>query len=146
MPRADLWTCVNCGRQFANRNQSHSCVRRTVEDFLDGKSEHAKALFFRFMEAALRCGRVTVAPAQTRVGFQARMVFAAVNRLSNDRLDAHVVLARRLEHPRFHKIESISPRNHVHHFRVTGLAEVDAEVEAWLSEAYTVGEQQHLSR
>jgi hypothetical protein len=56
-----------------------------------------------------------------------------------------VVLARRYEHPRFTKIDYISSRNHVHHFRISGPAEVDDEVRAWLAEAYAVGEQKHLT-
>ena len=61
-----------------------------------------------------------------------------------DRLDGHVVLARRVEHPRFTRIESLSPRNHVHHFRLRDPAEIDDEVRAWLREAYAVGEQKHI--
>ena len=57
-----------------------------------------------------------------------------------------MVLARRLEHPRFRRVESFSPRNHVHHFRLATLEEVDQEVAAWLAEAYRVGEQRHLER
>ena len=67
------------------------------------------------------------------------MIFAAVNRVSGRGLDAHVVLARRLEHPRFRRIESVSPGGHVHHFRITRPNEIDADVEAWLREAYEVG-------
>lgn len=37
-----LWTCPKCGRQFTNRNQSHSCGRYTVEDFLKGKPSGAE--------------------------------------------------------------------------------------------------------
>ena len=42
------------------------------------------------------CGPILIAPAKARVGFQVRMIFAAVNRLNDRSLDAHVVLARRL--------------------------------------------------
>jgi uncharacterized protein DUF5655 len=59
-------------------------------------------------------------------------------------LDGHVVLARRLVHPRFRKIETISPRNHLHHFRLTTPAEIDGEFRAWLREAYAVGRREHL--
>jgi hypothetical protein len=55
-----------------------------------------------------------------------------------------VVLARRLEHPRFRRVETFSPRNHLHQFRLERLEEVDEEVAAWLAEAYRVGEQRHL--
>jgi hypothetical protein len=58
----------------------------------------------------------------------------------------HVVLARRLESARFTKIESISPRNHVHSFRFDSREELDREVIAWLREAYRAGQPRHLSK
>ena len=61
-------------------------------------------------------------------------------------IDGHVVLARRLEDPRFRKVETISPRNHVHAFRLVSPVEIDAEFRSWLAEAYLVGEQRHLTR
>jgi hypothetical protein len=61
-------------------------------------------------------------------------------------LDGHVVLARRFEHPRFHRIQTISPRNHVHSFRITSAHEIDKEFASWLAEAYAVGQQRHLGR
>ena len=54
------------------------------------------------------------------------------------------MLARRLEHPRFRRVETFSPRNHLHAFRLHGPEDVDAEFRAWLQEAYQVGEQRHL--
>jgi len=88
---------------------------------------------------------VVAAPAKTRVGFQVRMIFASVNRLNDDGLAAHVVFARRLENPRFTRIESFSPRNHVHNFVIHDVDEIDDEVKGWLREAHAVGKQQHLS-
>lgn len=87
---------------------------------------------------------VIAAPAKTRVGFQVRMIFASVNRLNDDGLAAHVVLARRFAHPRFTKIESISPRNHVHYFVIHETNDIDDEVKGWLREAHAVGKQDHL--
>ncbi len=140
-----LWRCPACGRPFANRNQSHSCGSFSAEAFLAGKPEGARALYDAFVALVERCGPMTLAPGKTRVGFQVRMIFAAVDRLGAETLDAHVVLARRLEHPRFRRIDSISPRNHVHHFRIGSVAELDDEVAGWLREAYAVGEQLHLT-
>jgi len=60
-------------------------------------------------------------------------------------LDGHVVLARRLESPRFRRIETYSPRNVVHLFRLRGPDDVDEEVRSWLAEAYEVGAQRHLT-
>ena len=92
------------------------------------------------------CGPVQIAPAKTRIGFQVRMIFAAVNKLSECGLEAHVVLTRRLRHSRFTRIETMTSKCHVHHFRIESLSELDDEVKSWLREAYQVGTQEHLSR
>lgn len=132
----ELWRCPRCDRPFANRGQAHSCGRFTVEAFLAGKPEGARSLFEAFAGLVEGCGPVMVAAGRTRVGFQRRMIFAAVDRLGAGGLAAHVVLARRLEHARFTRVESISPGNHVHHFRIRDPAELDEEVAGWLREAY----------
>lgn len=61
-------------------------------------------------------------------------------------LDGHLVLARRVEDPTFRKVETISRRNHVHHFRLKALADVSETLIGFIREAYEVGEQKHLAR
>ena len=141
-----LWTCPKCRRPFINTNMPHSCGRYSVKTFLAGKSRHAISLYERFSTLVHDCGPVQIAPAKTRIGFQVRMIFAAVNKLSDRGLEAHVVLTRRLDSPRFKRIETLTPKCHVHHFRVESLSELDEEVRAWLREAYEVGTQEHLYR
>jgi hypothetical protein len=139
-----MWTCPECGRAFANRNQSHFCSHVRLDEHFKGRAPNVVATFERLLAAAARNGPVTVLPEKTRIAFQVRMSFAALT-LRRGWVDGHVVLARRLESPRFRRIDFISPRNQVHVFRLHQPAEVDAEVEAWLAEAYSVGEQKHLS-
>jgi hypothetical protein len=141
-----LWTCPNCGRPFANRNQEHSCGDFTVEAFLKCKGANALAMYHRFVERVEACGPVIVAPAKTRIGFQVRMIFAAVNKLTDKQLDAHVVLTRRLDNPRFRRIEMMTPTCYVYHFRIHTPDDLDDEVAEWLREAYVVGTQVHLSK
>ena len=93
--------------------------------------------------AVAACGPVIVVPEKTRIAFQVRMSFAQVSPRRRW-LDGHVVLARRFAHPRFRRIETISPRNHVHHFRIVTADDIDAELIGWLREAYAVGAQEHL--
>jgi Domain of unknown function (DUF5655) len=139
-----LWTCPRCGRSFANRNQPHACGPLDLARHLEGKDPQVVAIFRRLVELAERNGPVTVLAEKTRIAFQVRMSFAAFS-LRRRWVDGHVVLARRLEHPRFRRVESFSPRNHVHHLRLATLEEADEEVAAWLAEAYRVGEQRHLA-
>jgi hypothetical protein len=145
MSLTPMWKCRKCGRLFANRNQSHFCSSYTLREHLAEKSPSAVALFREFAKLVKRCGPVRVVPEKTRIAFQERMSFAAVS-LRRDRIVGHVVLARRLENPRFTKIETISPRNHVHCFCFRSREELDREVLGWLREAHRVGRQLHLSR
>lgn len=140
-----LWTCSWCKRKFANRNQSHFCGTHDLEHHFQDKPRTIHEIYEAVLKAIRRCGPVTVLPEKTRIAFQVRMSFAQLTTRSKW-VDGHVVLARRFDHPRFRKIETISLRNHVHHFRLMSVADVDAEVESWLKEAYAVGEQKHLEQ
>ncbi len=140
-----LWSCPRCKRRFANRNQTHTCARLDLAHHFTGKDPAIRKLYNAVRAAVAACGPVIVLPEKTRIAFQVRMSFAQVTPRTRW-LDGHVVLARRLPHPRFRKIETISPRNHVHHFRIESIAEVDAVFQAWLREAYLVGAQKHLTK
>jgi len=131
--------------QIRQQEQSHFCGNHELEHHFEGKAEEVRDIYETFLKAIKRCGPVTVLPEKTRIAFQVRMSFAQLTTRSKW-VDGHVVLARRFEQPRFRKIETISPRNHVHHFRLMSAAEVDEEVEGWLKEAYAVGEQRHLEK
>ena len=109
-----MWTCPRCGRCFANRNQPHACGPLDLDRHLAGRDPEVVAIFWRLLALRRRW------------------------------VDGHVVLARRLDHPRFRRVEAFSPRNHLHQFRLERLEDVDEEVAAWLAEAYRVGEQRHL--
>jgi uncharacterized protein DUF5655 len=142
--RPPLWRCPKCRREFANRNQSHACGRYTLAHHFQGKPPAIRALFNEVAAAVRTIGPVRVLPEKTRIAFQVRMSFAQVTP-RRAWLDGHVVLARRLEHPRFQRVETFSPRNHVHAFRLVRPSDIDAEFRSWLAEAYLVGKQEHLA-
>jgi Domain of unknown function (DUF5655) len=138
-----LWHCPACGRRFANRNQSHACGRHSLAAHFRGKPPEIRRLFDAARRMIEAIGPVTVIPEKTRIAFQVRMSFAQLTPKQRW-IDGHVVLARRWQHPRFRRIETISPRNHVHHFRLHSPSDLDDDVRAWFEEAYRVGAQQHL--
>ena len=141
-----MWTCGRCGRAFANRNQSHACAGLVPLDrHFVGAAPSVRATFDRVLAVVRELGPVTVLPEKTRIALQVRMSFAAF--VPRQRwLDGHVVLARRVDSTRFRRIDTYSPRNVVHLFRLADPAEVDDEVRSWLAEAYGVGQQRHLIR
>lgn len=134
-PRTDaprsMWACPRCGRTFANVNQTHTCA------ILGDLDRH-----FIGTEPEVRADAL---PEKTRIALHVRMSFAAF--VPRKRwLDGHLVLARRIDSPRFRRIEVFSPRNVLHAFRLTSPADIDAEFAGWLAEACAVGEQRHVSR
>ena len=141
-----LWRCPRCGRTFANLNQSHACAALgDLERHFAGTQPEVRQTFARILAAVQRLGRVDVLPERTRIALHARMSFAAF--IPRTRwLTGHLVLARRIESPRFRRIEVYSPRNVLHAFRLASPDEVDHEFLAWLAEAYAVGQQRHLTR
>ena len=138
-----LWQCERCGRAFANRNQSHACATWTLDHHFDGKPPLVREIYNRFLTMLERFGPVAVLPEKTRIAFQVRMSFAQLTVRRNWVL-GHLVLARRVEDPLFTRVESFSPRNHAHHFRLDHADEV-AALEPCAREAYAVGRQEHLA-
>lgn len=138
-----LWRCPDCGRRFANRNQTHACGRHGLDSHFAGKGREVRRLFDALVGLLRGFGPVTILPEKTRIAFQVRMSFAAVS-VRTTYLVGHFVFGRRVDHPRFLRVETYSPRNHLHAFRVASLADLDKEFAEWAREAYAVGEQRHL--
>ncbi|TWD83569.1 hypothetical protein FB561_4735 [Kribbella amoyensis] len=140
-----LWICPNCGRTFANRNQSHTCQPLgKLPTHFAGKDEVVRETFDRVVEVVRLLGPFEILPEKSRIAFHTRMSFAAfVPR--RHWLDGHVVLAERFESARFLRIETYSRHNILHAFRLYTPTEVDEEVKAWLTQAYAVGRQHHLN-
>lgn len=106
-------------------------------------SDNVRASFDRALEVVAGLGPVAVLAEKTRIALHVRMSFAAF--MPRRRwLNGHLVLATRVDSPRFRKIDEYSPRNVVHAFRLHEPDEVDDEFAAWLADAYRVGEQRHL--
>jgi hypothetical protein len=138
-----MWRCPECRRQFANRNQSHFCGNYELGTHFEGKSEAVGKLYKKFVGRVRRFGPVIIMPEKTRIAFQVRMSFAAVQ-IRRSALVGHLVLAERNEQPCFWRIDSISRRNHVHHFRIEKATDLDEEFCRFIRKAYAVGQQKHL--
>ena len=139
-----MWRCDACGREFANLHQSHACGTYDLESNFSKSTPEIRKIFNAVRRALKAIGPVRVLPQKTRIAFQVRMSFAQVTPRRNW-LDGHVVLARVRRSRRFRRVEVFSPRNVVHHFRLTSVDDVDDEFRSWLAEAYAVGEQRHLA-
>jgi hypothetical protein len=104
-----------------------------------------RATFDAIVDAARQLGPMTILPEKTRIALHSRMSLAAFMPRRHW-LNGHLVLARRIDSPRFSKIESFSPNNILHAFRLSSPSEVDAQFVGWLEEAYEVGMQRDTPR
>lgn len=138
-----LWTCPNCGQAFVSRNMNHSCSVHSLDEPFHGKPPEIRQLFDVVRLVVEAAGPVTLVPYRDRINFMVRVRFAGAKPTRNW-LDVDFWLTRRIESPRFRKVETLTPYTHIHTVRVTGPADVDDELAGWLREAYEVGCQHHL--
>jgi Bacteriocin-protection, YdeI or OmpD-Associated/Domain of unknown function (DUF1905)/Domain of unknown function (DUF5655) len=138
-----LWICPRCGNPFVSRNLYHSCERHDLSEPFAGKPPFVRELFDRFRRLVEACGPVALLPYRDRVGFMVRVRFAGAVPKSRW-LEVGFWLPRRIESPRFRRVETIYPNAHVHVLRITEPSQLDAELAGWLRQAYAVGRQEHL--
>ena len=145
MTDTPLWACPVCGQRFVTRNLPHSCQVVPLDEFFAGSAPELRELFERYVAAARANGPVTVNVTKSRIALQVRMRFAGVLRPRKRYLVATFVLTRPVESPRFVRVEPIPPYYYVHSLRLATAADIDAELEGWLAEAYQVGAQRHVT-
>jgi len=138
-----MWRCDICGQTFVTRNMPHSCQVVPLEEHF-AHAPQLRAVFDAYLAAAELNGPVTVNATKSRVSLQARMRFAGIERPRKRHLVATFVLVRAIESDRL-KVGFIAPRYYVHRLVLRTPRDVDAEVRAWLAEAYAVGERKHLA-
>jgi len=141
--RRPMWTCPMCGHAFVNRNQLHSCGRYDLADTFRGKPPEVRALFDRFRQMVQALGPVKMQAYRDKVAFMVRVRFAGAFPRTRS-LDVGFWLTRRIEHPRFTRIETLDPDTHIYRVRITKPEQLDAELAAWLAESYRIGRQEHL--
>ena len=136
-----LWRCPVCGQTFVTRNMPHSCQVVSLDAFFEGSE--LRDLFDRFVAAMP--APVTVNATKSRITLQTRMRFAGIDRPRKRYLLANFVLTRAIESERLVRVDHVPPYYYVHRVRLHGPEDIDAELVAWLAEAYQVGEQRHVT-
>jgi Domain of unknown function (DUF5655) len=141
-----LWRCPRCGQEFVTRNMPHSCRVRSVDEFFAGSESGLRGVFEAYVAALREHGPVTVNVTKSRIACQVRGRFAGIDRPRRDHLVASFLLTRPVRSERLIRVDYIPPYYYVHRLRLRDRADVDAELKAWLGEAYRVGAQEHITR
>jgi hypothetical protein len=145
MSGAAMWTCPVCGRRFVSARLSHSCAVLPLEEHFAASAPEVRSALDALLAAARAHGPVTVNITKSRITFQVRLRFAAVERPRRAHLTGHLVLTRAVPSPALVRIEPVAPYYHLHRFRLARPEDVGEDLRALLAEAYGVGEQRHLT-
>jgi hypothetical protein len=142
-----LWTCPKCGARLVGKNMAHSCGRATLDDWTRQMGPRARAFYNRFEQLVAACGDYHVAPAKTRIAFMARVRFASITSLSEDRMVCGFSLPQPVKSKRVAKVEEVVPGWWVHRLHITDVSQLDDEVGEWIRRSYRLmGMRERLSR
>jgi hypothetical protein len=139
-----MWTCPRCGSRYVNPNAWHSCRVVPIEALFEGKGR-ARELFDAYLEAVRAIGPVELDVKLSGIAFMTRVRFAGA-KVRRDRIRAAFWLRRRIESPRIVRLERIPPDSFIYEVDVRERADIDAELLAWIREAYEIGQQRHPSQ
>lgn len=136
-----MWNCPKCNQKFKHENQNHSCNERTVEDFLQGKSEYVIDLFSYFISEYQKIGDFVLHPAKSRIAFAATTRFGYIHRLGKDFLD--VVLTFDKPHENnlcFYRIGEVpGGKIYQHYLRILYKDDINKEVRMYMKMALDSG-------
>jgi len=135
------WRCTECSREFAHRNQYHSCGRHELAPHLRGRDARVIAVFeklVRLLRASARGSPFRLSPARTLIGLQGRIVYGSL-RLGRAWVDVSLLLPRPEPYvdARARDFKVIGTRFE-HVFRFRSPRELDARAAAWFRQAYAL--------
>jgi hypothetical protein len=133
-----LWQCPSCGNLLVTANGWHSCGQFNLEDHFHGKGQPVRDLFDRYLAMVREFGEIRVVPQKTQICFQVRVRFAGAV-IRKKWLDAGFWLKRKIESPRFSRVEDLTPSGYVYHVRISTPEDLDDEFREWIKEAYDTG-------
>src|SRR6478609_9326804 len=122
---------------------SSQAKEKSLDDFLDGKSEMTMELFHHFVEEYKKIGKVTVLPAKTMIGIATdRKRIAYITQLGKNFI--HVVFPFEKPHIDnlcFQKIAQVpgDDKQYNHHFRMLAKEDLNKEVKKFMKLAYELG-------
>lgn len=132
-----MWICPDCGRPFAKKNQSHSCVVQGVEAHFENRDPQLKAAYEKVAKAVATFGPHQITAAKSSIFFKNGGSFAGI-KVMKDHLKLEFFLEA--EHDEFpiEKTFRYSKNKIVHVMRVGSAKDIDRQVTGWLKESYSL--------
>jgi hypothetical protein len=130
------WKCPKCGREFAKKNQVHSCTVYPLERHFKGKEEIARPLYNKLTANIVRhIGPLKVESLPCCIHLVSNHTFAAIYALKN-KIRIHFTLNCELKSYRIVKKTKMSTNRYLHSIDIEKESEIDEEIISWLKQAY----------
>ncbi len=130
--------CPLCGRRDAADGTEHPCTPPDLAASFAKTPAHLTELFARLTAVVEECGLVATVAFPVGAGFVAERRFVTVTP-RKAWLELGLYLARRLEHPRVSRIDTLAPDFHIHRVRVATDSDLDDWLRELIDEAYVFG-------
>jgi hypothetical protein len=130
----DLWRCPDCGREFANPKQWHSCLVTKVDDHLAGAAPEVRAGVEKLLGAVAGIDGARVDPVKTGITLMTDRAFGYVT-VRKGHFDLQLRFDDELALDRARRVERVGEHAWAYEFRLTGPEHVDEELVDLILEA-----------
>ncbi|MEP7106749.1 MAG: DUF5655 domain-containing protein [Ferruginibacter sp.] len=129
-----MWTCPLCNRNFSKSNQVHSCLDKTLDDFLKGKSVHTTELFYYFINEYKSLGDISVYPTKSMIAITGKTRLAYIIQLGKNFMDVVFPFKQAYtDNLCFVKIKRVPGSNdYNHHFRMCFNEDINEEIKHYM--------------
>ncbi|MFH1367203.1 MAG: DUF5655 domain-containing protein [Patescibacteria group bacterium] len=130
-----LWQCPKCKRQFAHKNQGHSCVIYPVKKHLAHGSNLSKNLYFELLKKLKKIGPIKIESLPCCIHFVSAYTFGCCY-IMKEKIRLHFVLKEKIKDKRVNKWSQVSSQKYLYEIDIANKEELDARLMKWLKEAY----------
>ena len=127
-----MWTCPRCKRRFKSTNQSHTCVKKTVDKLFVDRPDHLVLAYDRVMNEVMHWKPNSVGASRHSVVFANHKAWLIVKPMTQE-LDLKFYYHEALDSEVFKKVAPFG-KKYAHHIRIREEYEVTPEVLALLRE------------
>jgi len=130
-----MWICPNCGRQFRDTNQDHSCLTTDVDSHFLKSNPLVKRTYSKMSNGVLDFEGVEVNPLKNAILFRTKSTFLAA-KPKKDYLEIEFLLGDKTEEFPIYKTFQATKSKFAHFVRLGTPEEVDAQLLDWLRKAW----------
>ena len=130
-----FWICPECGRQFAKRNQWHSCYLTAVEDHFAGKDTARRETYDLIIAGLQEIGPFRIDAVKGSINLINRYHFSSVTVQKNS-LRLEFISEIEIQSPRIIRTERLGPNRVGLSVKLNTPDDVDDELLNWLHKAY----------